>query len=120
LVGGDFFNRTWQYAKYNSLTYLRRILERNPSSGVYLNGSTIPITGMALNGLGLLSMLYTEPEYRNKGYAKITTQNLIKEVRKRKLIACSFVDSDNSISRAFHDSIGMKAICQVYFIINDM
>lgn len=69
-------------------------------------------------GTGIISALYTDKEYRNRGYAKLTMKHCFKEFAKEGCIPCLTVEVKNERSNQFHSKgLGMKKISVVDSIL---
>lgn len=66
---------------------------------------------------GLLGMLYKDENHRGKGYAKLVTQCLQKEVAKMGFDIYGAIDKDNVASRSLQEKLGSEAIDTISKII---
>jgi hypothetical protein len=118
--GAKFLVDNWPFAKSGSLSYVRKLIERNPSSGVYINGKLV--SGAAMNGSGMITMLYTLPDFRLKGYAQLCMNYCAESLLKENLIpvsACNMIEMMNIllILRNFFCSVvQLKCIIQHHFL----
>ncbi len=108
--GAEFIFKTWKYGREYKLSEFQTLITTNESSGVYVNGE--PVSGITMSRFGLMSMLYTLKEYRNKNYGSLCMQGLMKDMAAAGLIPTSVVEVNNEAAIKFHEKIGMK-FCQV-------
>jgi hypothetical protein len=106
--GLHFLLRRWKYTKPGTEAYLRRILEKNPTSGLYSKKKASFVSGIMTNSNGLMGMLSTEPSERNKGHASIVMRHLIKQIATDGLAPGSAVEQKNIASANFHKKVGMR------------
>jgi len=110
-VGKEFLVTTWRHTDEGTGKILEHLLKRTISAGIYIGGK--PVAGVIQNTMGYLGMLYTLPEYRKKGYAKICMLHAMKEIAKQGFIPATFVETFNTTSHAFQLSLGLKALPHV-------
>ncbi|CAG7726602.1 unnamed protein product [Allacma fusca] len=113
--GLEFFLKTWKYATEGSSDYVGKCLQRNVSAGVYTNNEIV--TGVNLDGLGLIGMLYSLNEIRGKGYGRLVMHQIIKESAASQFVPSCTVELRNDISMAFQEKIGLKIAAEVDFIM---
>ncbi len=93
-----------KYFTGGTSSVISRNIERNESGAVYVDGE--PVCGVIFHAFGMLSALYTLPQHRQKGYAKLAMTFSFKELAKNGLIPASGVDCKNSTSIGFHKKLG--------------
>ncbi len=57
-----------------------------------------------------ISLVYTPPEFRNRGYAAEAVYHLAEHILGSGRIACLFIDSNNPASRKCYEKLGFKII----------
>jgi len=112
--GLEFIYKNWKYSDDGTRVYLRRILRNIPSAGLYLEGNIVSGAVQASNGV--MSMLHTQSEHRNKGYGVKVMRHLIKELLKAGLSPCSVAEIKNLASQKLHEKIGMVKSHDVDYI----
>lgn len=76
------------------------------------------VCGAVLNGMGMLSMLFTDPDYRRKGYATLCQQYLLREMGREGLQPCLVAELGIQSSIDFHSSLGLKCIARNLYLRN--
>jgi len=114
--GVEFIKQTWKHAASDSDDYLRNMLQRNQSRGVFLNGEIV--SAIVFNGTGFLAMLHTLPEFRRQGFGKLCMRELIGSLGKEGFVPCCTVDIKNTDSQAFQISVGLKKSHIVEYILH--
>src|SRR5271154_647072 len=102
--GLDFIVDNWKYKKDGTRAYTKEILDKFLSSGVYVDG--VPAAAIIVNWNGFLGMLYSGKEFRGKGYAKMCTLHLMKQLGLKGYHIASGVECNNKPPNRFHESLG--------------
>lgn len=71
---------------------------------------------IALNGSGMITMLFTMKEHRHKGYAQLCMNYLVQALLKDNLIPCCTVEMTNTASLSLQKKIGLKVSHEVSYI----
>lgn len=66
------------------------------------------VCGVYFPAIGYISALYTLPQYRKNGYAKLAMNFIFKECAKDKCIPCLTVELQNNGGMKFFESLGLK------------
>jgi len=103
--GLELLLKGWKYTRPGTAEFLQDVIENGLTSGVFVNGD--PVCGVIENRSGLLGMLFTAKDHRNKGYAQICTQYLMKQLGNNGFVVASAVECRNIPSSAFHLKAGM-------------
>jgi len=109
--GIQFLVKRWKYSKTGTEEYVRRMLAKNPSSGLYSkrdNEKNKVLSGILTNTNGLVGMLSTDPDERQKGYAVAVMRDLLKRMAIDGFYPCSALEEKNIASARFHEKVGMK------------
>lgn len=101
--GLKFLTQSWRYVRPGTETYLKKIIKHHITAGVYQNGDLV--SGAIVNGHGLIGMLSTNPEHRNKGHAMKCMRYLMQEMTKKGFAIVSSSQQENSYSLALHDKL---------------
>ncbi|XP_021948945.1 uncharacterized protein LOC110846484 isoform X2 [Folsomia candida] len=112
--GAKFLVENWPFARTGSHAYVRKLIERNCSSGVYVDNRLV--CGAALNGSGMITMLHTLPEFRHKGYATLCMNYFVQTLFKDNLIPCCTVETTNIASISLQRKIGLQVSHDVSYI----
>ena len=77
-----FISKYWKYGKVEErIKYFERLCEKCGSIGIFLKDSpSQPISWAVCSKFGHIKHVYTLPEHRRKGYAKITVLSIMKEM----------------------------------------
>lgn len=103
-----FFASTWKYAKPESVEDFRQNVLANPSSGVFVDGKCV--AGALISGFGMITSLFTLPEYRNKGYGRLAMEFLFQECARQGCVPVFTVEARNATSIKFNEGLGAKLI----------
>jgi len=107
LEGGiKFILSRWQFSTPNTEAYLKKIIPKHVTCGLYQDGELATV--VIMNAHGLAGILITDEKHKRKGYAFICMQYLLKELAKKGFIPASSVQQENSYSVALHKKLGMK------------
>ena len=104
-AGVEFIAGNWAYTGEGTRKYVRTMIEKHPSTSVYVNGQAV---SEAISHADLLvGMLATNPAYRNKGYAVVAMKNHLRKLAMEGYVPASCVESRNDASNRFHQKVGM-------------
>ncbi|KAL8612196.1 hypothetical protein ACOMHN_018485 [Nucella lapillus] len=101
---------TWKYSQFASETYMKKQIEE--SSSVYLATEHGRHVGhMICRSYGTIGLLFVNPEFRGKGYAKIIVSQLAQNLFDRGDDAVYvFIEEDNIPSRNLHEAMGFREV----------
>lgn len=114
-AGADLITNNWTYAAPGSYDYCVTQIKHLPSSGMYVEDK--PVCGVISKRHGALGMLFTEPEYRNRGYGTAVLKSVMKQWGDLGLVPCSHVDDWNEVSKKFHEKLGFVQSHEGHFVI---
>lgn len=119
-IGAEFITSLWKYTAPGTLEFAKDMIQKLPSSGVYINNSQV-VSGAMTHPHFNIGMLATNPNYRGKGYALICMKALIKNLAEEGYIPCSAVEVKNEASNKFHLKCGMKLFrtCDYILVAKD-
>uniref|UniRef100_A0A3B3RLU1 Glycine N-acyltransferase-like protein n=1 Tax=Paramormyrops kingsleyae TaxID=1676925 RepID=A0A3B3RLU1_9TELE len=104
----DLVNSTWKYGgNQNSYNSVRNYISNYPSWGV-MDGSGRPVSWVLLYHHSALGLLYTLPEHRCKGYAKMLISIMAKQLYEMGYPVYCFVEEDNEVSYRLFTSLGFR------------
>ncbi|MDE7108292.1 MAG: GNAT family N-acetyltransferase [Clostridiales bacterium] len=96
--------------KFNTMVAQRNLF-------VYENKEGIPVSFVQAKPYGsysTLSYVYTQPAYRNRGYAKAMIHELCKKIMGECKGAVLFVDKKNPSANKLYDAVGFEKLCENY------
>lgn len=114
--GTKFLLDNWKYTREGSAEHVIKVIEKNPTSGVYVDGQIV--CGAVANANGTLGMLHTDNNFRRAGYAQLCMRFLLKEMAQAGLIPVSSARATNARSCRLHDKLGMNCTHETDYIIN--
>ncbi|ODM95765.1 hypothetical protein Ocin01_10913 [Orchesella cincta] len=115
-IGAKFLLDNWKYTKDGTPEYVQKVLDKNPSAGVFVDGKLA--CGALVNVHGLIGLLYTDNHYRRMGLAQLCMRFLFKEMAKIGQVPCSTSQSKNDKSTNFHEKLGMVVTHETDYIFH--
>jgi predicted GNAT family acetyltransferase len=103
----EFFLKHWKFSKPEAEPYIHRMLEKLPSSGIFIKDDQL-VAGILLHTNGLMGMLSTEQNHRNRGFATRVTKQLWRQMLRDDMFPVSSVERNNEASIQFHKKLGMR------------
>lgn len=89
------------------MTQLRTYITANKGIGLFLKKDNTLVSWILETEWGGLGMLQTLEEHKRKGYAKVVTQAMIKEIAKEEnLDSVLFIIDTNTSSKRLFESLG--------------
>ncbi|XP_048029203.1 glycine N-acyltransferase-like protein 3 [Megalobrama amblycephala] len=102
-------NSTWKYGgDSNSYNSVLNYISHNPSLCVIEEGGTEPVSWLLVYQHAALGLLYTLPQHRRKGYAKLLVSILAKSLLERGHPVYCFVEEENDTSYKLFTSLGFQ------------
>ncbi|ROI15584.1 Glycine N-acyltransferase-like protein 3 [Anabarilius grahami] len=102
-------NSTWKYGgDSNSYNSVLNYISHNPSLCVIEEGGTEPVSWLLVYQHAALGLLYTLPQHRRKGYAKLLVSILAKSLLERGHPVYCFVEEGNDTSYKLFTSLGFQ------------
>ncbi|XP_076448554.1 glycine-N-acyltransferase-like protein 3 isoform X2 [Babylonia areolata] len=106
---------TWKFAGDRTDYLIQERVERYPS--VYLETDTGHHVGHMLStNYGTMGMLYVNPDFRRKGYAKVLISHMAQKFFDMGKDAHVFIEEDNSPSRKLHEGLGFWVVSGMKFV----
>ncbi|XP_076448037.1 glycine N-acyltransferase-like protein 3 isoform X2 [Babylonia areolata] len=102
-------NSTWKFATDGSDVFIQQFIQQFPSVYLETEGG-VHVGHMLGTSCGTIGMLYVNPEFRRKGYAKVIISHLAQKYFDGGDDACVFVEETNSPSLSLHQSLGFKVV----------
>ena len=100
---------TWKFSGENTEVFIRQLVEQHPSI-VLTTDSGQHVGHMMGQSYGGMGMLYIQPEFRRKGYAKVIVSQLAQKYFDMGENAYVVIEADNSASINLHQSLNIKAV----------
>lgn len=85
-------------------------------AGLFRKSDEKMVCSALSNFTGGIFILYSEPEVRGKGYAKLLVQRMIQEIRKRGRIPYCTIIINNEASEKVFSKIGFEVFAQTHYI----
>ncbi|XP_051769056.1 glycine N-acyltransferase-like protein 3 [Ctenopharyngodon idella] len=102
-------NSTWKYGgDSNSYNSVLNYISHNPSLCVIEEGATEPVSWLLVYQHAALGLLYTLPQHRRKGYAKLLVSIMGKSLLERGHPVYCFVEEENDTSYKLFTSLGFQ------------
>lgn len=96
----------WKFAKNeDAIKMIRNIVKSFPSCCV-LDAEAKPVSWILTYEYGALGMLYTLPEHRGKGYAKVLVSTMAKRFHAQGYPVYCFIEEGNVVSSGLFKSLG--------------
>uniref|UniRef100_A0A1B6EL81 N-acetyltransferase domain-containing protein n=1 Tax=Cuerna arida TaxID=1464854 RepID=A0A1B6EL81_9HEMI len=109
-------NRNWPHRHSASELILGEHIQRNFGLGVFRRSDKKLLSSVLSNHTGVLSVMYTDPDFRGKGYAIIVVQHMIQECRKRGRLPFCAVLLNNKASQNMFLKVGFEPFTLVDYI----
>lgn len=102
----DLVNNTWKFGGnekgYNHVKYL---ISNFPSRCI-TDEQGQPVSWVLLYDYCAMGLLYTLPEHRGKGYAKVLVSTMAKHLSAEGFPIYCFIEEDNVVSHRLFESVG--------------
>lgn len=99
-------NQTWKFSTgEEAVRMIRNMLVNFPSCCV-LDADAKPIAWILTYAYGAMGMLYTLPEHRGKGYAKLLVSAMAKRLHAEGLPIYCFIEEENRVSYRLFKGLG--------------
>jgi len=94
------------------------LISKHPTYGVFINDELVSYAGsfIQLPQVWMIGGVYTNPAYRNKGYATLATSAITQEALTNAETAALFVRSDNHPAIKAYEKIGYRKIGEKLWI----
>uniref|UniRef100_A0A3Q1E903 Glycine N-acyltransferase-like protein n=1 Tax=Acanthochromis polyacanthus TaxID=80966 RepID=A0A3Q1E903_9TELE len=102
----DLVNKTWKYGgNERSYRNIKNLISNFPS-GCITDGQGEPVSWILMYDYCAMGMLYTLPEHRGKGHAKVLVSTMAKKLHAEGYPVYSFIEEDNMISYKLFKNLG--------------
>ncbi|XP_063695730.1 uncharacterized protein LOC134827107 [Culicoides brevitarsis] len=101
-------NDLWAYKHDGSLFYLKRLIDLNPTMGVFIGDELIAWCFRFQSGV--LGALQVKESFRKKGFGKLVTKALCKELGKNGSDVMALVADSNEASKRTFQALGFEII----------
>ncbi|KAM4607891.1 glycine N-acyltransferase [Polymixia lowei] len=98
-------NRTWKFGQEDSVRMIRNMITNFPSCCV-LDAERQPIAWIMTYAHCAMGILYTLPEYRGKGYAKVLISCMAKKLHAQGYPVYCFIEEENTVSYRLFKNLG--------------
>ncbi|XP_062375840.1 glycine N-acyltransferase-like protein 3 [Sardina pilchardus] len=101
-------NETWKFGEgEHSLSFIKNMICHFPTCCI-LDASGTPVAWVLTYAYCAMGMLYTRPEHRRKGYAKILISVISKRLHAQGYPVFCFIEEENQLSYKLFQSLGFK------------
>ncbi|KAJ8679904.1 hypothetical protein QAD02_015691 [Eretmocerus hayati] len=98
--------------------YLETFVKLNRSAGLFLKEDNSLVSWILYSDYGSLGQLQTVEKYKRKGYGKLVTKALVKELAEKDgLNSTLFIVKDNIVSHRLFSSLGYRPLNEVNKIV---
>ncbi|CAJ1067733.1 glycine N-acyltransferase-like [Xyrichtys novacula] len=102
----SLLNQTWKFGKCDeALRMIQDILTHFPSCCM-LDAEGKPVAWILVYSSSAMGMLYTLPEHRGKGYAKVLIYTMAKRLHAEGYPVYCFIEEDNTLSYRLFKNLG--------------
>ncbi|XP_029963246.1 glycine N-acyltransferase-like protein 3 [Salarias fasciatus] len=99
-------NQTWKFGgNQQGYNYIRHLISNFPSCCI-MDEHGQPVSWIMVYDYGALGVLYTLPEHRGKGYAKVLISTLAKNLLAERHPVYCCIEEDNSLSYKLFKNLG--------------
>lgn len=112
-------NQTWKFGQDRAVRMIQNMVTNFPSCCL-LDKDGSPVSWILMYASCAMGMLYTLPEHRGKGYAKIVVSTLAKRLFAEGYPVFCFIEEDNTVSYQLFKTLGFEdsSYKQSWFDIN--
>ncbi|XP_041073534.1 glycine N-acyltransferase-like protein 3 isoform X1 [Carcharodon carcharias] len=108
-------NRNWKFGKdENGLRFVKTIIANFPSYCI-LDETGNPVSWLLTYQYCAMGLLYTLPEHRRKGYAKLLVTKMVKTLQKLGYPIYCFIEEENGKSYQLFEKLGFKKAPDICF-----
>ncbi|XP_015260506.1 PREDICTED: glycine N-acyltransferase-like protein 3 isoform X2 [Cyprinodon variegatus] len=104
----DLVNQTWKFSKNQEAVRMIRNMVTNFPSCCVMDAEGKPVSWMLTYVSCALGMLYTLPEHRGKGYAKVLISSMAKKLIGQGYPVFCFIEEENKVSYKLFKSMGFS------------
>ncbi|XP_053189251.1 glycine N-acyltransferase-like protein 3 [Scomber japonicus] len=102
----DLVNKTWKFGgDKQGYHYIKHFISNFPSCCI-TDGQGQPVSWILMYDYCALGLLYTLPEHRGKGYAKVLVSTIAKILHAQGYPVYCYIEQDNTISQKFFKNLG--------------
>ncbi|XP_051815438.1 glycine N-acyltransferase-like protein 3 isoform X1 [Acanthochromis polyacanthus] len=102
----DLVNKTWKFGgNEQSYMTIKNFISNFPS-GCITDGQGEPVSWILMYDYCAMGLLYTLPEHRGKGYAKVLVSTMAKKLHAEGYPVYSFIEEDNIVSYKLYKNLG--------------
>lgn len=98
-------NQTWKFSEDMAASMIRNMILNFPSKCV-LDETGRPVSWILTYNSSAMGMLYTLPEHRGKGYAKILISALARRLHGEGFPVYCFIEEENHVSYTLFRNLG--------------
>uniref|UniRef100_A0A672JJ16 Glycine N-acyltransferase-like protein n=1 Tax=Salarias fasciatus TaxID=181472 RepID=A0A672JJ16_SALFA len=99
-------NQTWKFGgNQQSYNFIRHLISNFPSCCI-MDEHGQPVSWILVYDYGAMGILYTLPEHRGKGYAKVLISTMAKKLLAESHPVYCFIEEENSLSYKLFKNLG--------------
>ncbi|XP_067845181.1 glycine N-acyltransferase-like protein 3 isoform X2 [Heptranchias perlo] len=115
LSHAEIVNRNWKFGgDDNSLGIVKSLIANFPNCCI-LDETGNPISWLLSYKYSAMGLLYTLPEHRRKGYAKLLVTTMVKTLQKLGYPIYCFIEVENDTSYQLFEKLGFKEACGIRY-----
>ncbi|KAM9344809.1 glycine N-acyltransferase-like [Symphorus nematophorus] len=99
-------NQAWKFAKNDEAVRMIRNMLANFPSCCVLDAEAKPVSWILTYSSGAMGMLYTLPEHRGKGYAKVVVSAMAKNLHAQGYPVFCLIEEENNLSYGLFTKLG--------------
>src|SRR5665811_489378 len=100
----DLVTKRWKFSQKGTEVLMSDMIKHIGSSGVYYNNKLV--SWVVIFAMGSVNALFTEDDFRGKGYARFTMQKLCQIAEERGIVPNVQVELGNIPSKKLMETLG--------------
>uniref|UniRef100_UPI00398E8AB6 glycine N-acyltransferase-like protein 3 isoform X1 n=1 Tax=Pristiophorus japonicus TaxID=55135 RepID=UPI00398E8AB6 len=107
LTHAQIVSRNWKFGNDTSLEFIENVIANFPNYCI-LDETDNPVSWLLSYNYGAMGLLYTLPEHRRKGYAKLLVATMVKTLQNLGYPIYCFIEEENDKSYQLFEKLGFK------------
>lgn len=104
----DLVNSTWKFGgNYAGFLTIENLIKNFPSCCI-TDKHGQPVAWILMYDYCAMGFLYTMPEHRGKGYAKVLITSMVKQIRAKGYPVYCYIEVDNEVSYGLFKKLGFN------------
>ncbi|XP_026465442.1 uncharacterized protein LOC113368093 [Ctenocephalides felis] len=105
----DYINQFWPHKYEGSENWLRSLIRKNISKGVYLKSNNKLVAWVLRMDSGIITSLHTHPDYVRKGFGALALKAIAKAIAEQGSDSVGCIVNGNYRSTALFDKLGFTS-----------